>query len=657
MNLNKKLMLTIIPILILVCLVAIYSKLTSTNNFLNKQAELKLSEQATGISAKTDAYFRKFMDKLESFAEEAAVRNPFEDPTGYEQYLATRMKNSPGVLTVYMANPQNGFIDSTFWVPDADFVPTQRDWYTSALNSDKVVISDPYIDAHTGDSIISISKKVENNGILYGVISLDLTINELINFINTTVNEDGTYSFLVDKAGQIVAHPIDKFKPKGDTLPNLTDVENGIYAPVVDIIKDQQSYIKIKDYDGKERIFTVQSLEDSEWFIVSNYSTDSLKSALLKGMISGIIIFVVSAVVVILMLVVFSKKYFTPIVDISKVLEEVSNGNLRVNTSHIKNNSFELNKLLNSLNKTTDSIQSYIEEIDRIADQMAQGNFDVSTSKTFIGDYKSIEESLMRLSREMSYTLSQIGTTASQVSQGSEQVSHGAQSLAQGAAHQANSIDNLSQSVNVISNQIKETAENAVKASELSEVASMAITKGNEQMQKLMLAMKDIDLKSTEISKIIKTIEDIAFQTNILALNAAVEAARAGEAGKGFAVVADEVRNLAGKSAEAAKNTTTLISASVNAISEGVSLANETAAELEEIVGSVKETTDTISDITKATNEQSSELAGITSGIEQISSVVQVNSATSQESAAASEELSGQANMLKQLLVKFKLKN
>ncbi len=657
MNLNKKLLRTIIPILILVCLAAIYSKLSSTNTYLNRQAELELSERGTAVSASTDAYLRKYMYMLDNFAEEASIKDPFADPRTYEQYLAVRLRDNPDILTVYMASPTNGFIDSTLWVPDADYIPTQRDWYIEAVNSNEIVVSDPYIDAQTGDSIISISKKVESNGVLLGVMSLDLTINELVNFINTTVNEDGTYSFLVDKNGGIVAHPLDQFKPQGDNLFNLSEVENGLYTPVVKIIENHEGFIKMKDYDGKERIFTAQGLEATHWSVISTFSTDKLKTALLKGMIGGIAIFVFAIVAVIFMLVVFSKKYFTPIVAISNVLEEVSHGNLRVDTKHIHNNSFEINKLLNSLNKTTNSIQTYIEEIDRMTDQMSEGDFNVTTSQSFIGDYKSIEDSLMRLSHEMSFTLRQIGSTASQVSQGSEQVSHGAQSLAQGAAHQANSIDNLSESVNVISTQVRETAENSVKASQLSSAASVAITKGNEQMQKLMNAMKDIDSKSTEISKIIKTIEDIAFQTNILALNAAVEAARAGVAGKGFAVVADEVRNLAGKSADAAKNTTSLISASVTAISDGVGLADETAAELEEIVKSVKETTDTISEITNATREQSSALAEITTGINQISEVVQVNSATSEESAAASEQLSGQANLLKELLVKFRLRD
>lgn len=350
-----------------------------------------------------------------------------------------------------------------------------------------------------------------------------------------------------------------------------------------------------------------------------------------------------------------TKSIATPVKELEMAADKMSNGDLNIDIKYQSKD--ELGNLSESMRKSTRTIKGYIDAIGMAMGLMADGNFDVPEPPVpFIGDFKDIENSVRRLSLEMSDTLSQIMLAADQVSAGSDQVSSGAQALAQGATEQASSVEELAASITEISGQVKQNADNSSKADAMATDATLAITTSNEQMQKLMSAMNDINAKSVEISKIIKTIEDIAFQTNILALNAAVEAARAGAAGKGFAVVADEVRNLAGKSAEAAKNTTALIEGSVTSIVQGVKLAESTAKDLLGAVENVKQTTTIIDDITKASNEQATSIEQVTIGVDQISAVVQTNSATSEESAAASEELSSQANMLKDLVSKFKIK-
>ena len=291
--------------------------------------------------------------------------------------------------------------------------------------------------------------------------------------------------------------------------------------------------------------------------------------------------------------------------------------------------------------------------------EIAQGNFNIESQSEYAykGDYRPLLDSINKIVVDLTDTMYQIYQGSDQVANGADQVSSGAQALSQGATEQASSVEQLSATIVEISEHINATAKNAVEATEQANIASSGINESNAQMQEMVLAMNDITNTSTEISKIIKTIDDIAFQTNILALNAAVEAARAGTAGKGFAVVADEVRNLAGKSAEAAQSTTALIESAIRAIENGTKIADETANSLVEVVEKVNSVSAKIDEIATASEEQATAVTQLKGGIEQISAVVQTNSATSEQSASASEELSGQAQILKQVVGAFKLKN
>jgi len=306
---------------------------------------------------------------------------------------------------------------------------------------------------------------------------------------------------------------------------------------------------------------------------------------------------------------------------------------------------------------TSQNNSGHICKINEVLNKMAVGDMTASIDIDYVGGFAPIKKSVEKILFSLNNTLSQINEASEQVASGSEQVSGGAQSLSQGATEQASSIEELSSSINEISEQVKQNAKKSSDVSKMTNSTAREVEAGSEQMELMTKAMLDIKQSSNEIAKIIKAINDIAFQTNILALNAAVEAARAGSAGKGFAVVADEVRNLASKSAESAKNTTALIENSIKAVEKGTKIADKTAGLMVSIVSDINKSVLLIDQITEASNEQAVSIMQVTQGIEQISSVVQTNSATSEESAAASEELSGQANRLKNLVSKFKLRN
>ncbi len=363
----------------------------------------------------------------------------------------------------------------------------------------------------------------------------------------------------------------------------------------------------------------------------------------------------VSAVLSVFLVLTIVKGLTHPILELEEAIKAMAQGDMSSEITYKSKD--ELGELADNLRFVLSTLSSYIGHICERLDSLAAGDLGIEMDMDYLGEFASIKQSGTKIINSLNDTLGQLYQASDQVANGSEQVSSGAQALSQGATEQASSVQELAATLNELSGQVNDTAANSRDVNQLISDTALEINNSNKKMESMVRAMHNINECSSEIEKIIKTIEDIAFQTNILALNAAVEAARAGEAGKGFAVVADEVRNLASKSQEAAKNTTALINNSLNAVSEGSQIATDTQESLLKVVESADKIAANMAKITESADMQAEAISQVTEGIDQISSVIQTNSATAEESAAASEELFSQSSLLKSLVGRFRLKD
>ena len=639
-----------------------------TNNMKKMVVDLDdnyLSAETHRAGWQVDAFFSEFLGMVRAHSGSQVFFNAIkdwgtEDFEKSESFAAATQElkslmdaDTANISSTWLCNiSKNGqtlFADGSLYGSEKQDV-SQRDWYQSIMNTGECTVSSAYEDTLSGETIVTVAAPVVQNGTIKAIVGMDVSISCLIDEKKKKKIGESGYITLFDPTKTIAFHPDSSLVGK-----NISEVDySENIAQAINNNETQKSLSYVRD--GQAYQGSVYYLEEFGGVVLGILPQAEYNSYISETVLSITICFVACIIVLGVIVTLFGFNITRSVRKLTHVAGKIAAGELNVNVD--VTGSDEVAVLGYNISRIVARLKTYMEYIDEICDvllEIGKGNLDFTLEHDYAGEFSRVKDELLRVQKLLSQTLHEVVVAADEVSTGAEQVSIGAQSQAQGATEQAASAEQLTATVAQISEQINSSTHHLESANEEMTAVVTDIRSGDQKMEHMLQAMNEITQSSLEIEKIIKSIEDIAFQTNILALNAAVEAARAGQAGKGFAVVADEVRNLAGKSAEASKTTATLIEKALVAVQNGKTIADETAASFHRVFEGVNRVAEQTSHVVQNSEEQDKQVQQTAIGVDQISSVIQTNSATAEEAAAASEQLAGQARMMKKLVAQFRL--
>lgn len=661
----KKIALRIgIPTCVIFVIVAVIMALL-VNSQLNSSNERELTLESQSAANELNTFFQQYLKTVSHLAVNPQIQSTISDTdrdnkitdsdsysSAFNYMLNVQQEDSENVLAVWIASIDgNVLTQSDGFTSGPEFQITSREWY-SVAQTKTAMLTKPYVDASTGQTIVSAAAPVVNSsGKVIGVAGLDLSIAHVSEILSQcTIGKTG-YVIMTASDATIIYHP------ETDIInENLKSLN--ISSNVTDLITSGKDGFAKYKVEKSTKYGYVTAIADTGYVVLSSLSGSEYSQTIVRMIVSMIVIFIIGVLIIFFAINKVSSAITKPIEALDVAAQELANGNLDVQLEVTTND--EIGVLGRSIQQTVTRLKvyiAYIDEVSEVLDQMANGTLKISLKQEYTGDFSKIKDALINISDSMMEMLTGISESALQVSAGSDDLAKASQTLAEGATVQAASVEELVATADNIMSQLKISMDDALNcAKEAKNVNSIAID-SKSQMAEMLEAMKKINETSNRVVGIIHSIEEIADQTNLLALNASIEAARAGEAGKGFAVVASEIGTLANQSAEAASTTKELIGISMDEIEKGVALANQVTETLQNVVTGIDDVNTKIKHTADLSVEQEENMKQMQGGIDNISQAVQDTSATAQESSATSEELAAQASVLNDLIKKFDLSN
>lgn len=618
------------------------------------QALLEKSEEMLRTTTdKTLQETRAWMNKTLSMLETQRDTIEYENMTipEMQEYIKhTVNQNDAYPAGLYVALTDGSLYHATF-VPGPEYNALVKSWYINGLASEDFILGDVYFDEDSRSYVVGASGVLKTkSGAVRGVAAADVYLNSISDIVSNIRIEDTGGIFLVDtRTDTIIGH-----RDKAVVGEKLSAVSGGMYSYAAGQIRAGKTGLSLYE----DTYIQVAEVSGSSWAAVAYVSRAEVLSELHELTTIMIRVSVIAVLVLILLVVIMTQWIIgRPVRELSRVATRIAAGDLN-QIIHYKSGD-ELGILADDFNQVTVRLREYIKYINEIADtlrEIGRGNLAYTLKNEYTGEFAKIKSSLEEISVSLNGVMGQLSVSSRDVAAGAAQISNSAVSLSQGSTEQAAEIEALARNIMGVSDSVEQVAQEAQKASAISEEVRQGLLESNDKMLHMTEVIQKISDRSNEINKIVKTIDNIAFQTNILALNAAVEAARAGEAGKGFAVVAEEVRTLASRSAAAAQETTDLLGETMRSMEDGVAAADDTAKSLLLAAGLADDMDGLIGNIANHTKQQAVSVGDITHGINQIAVVVESNVNTAESSAAASEQLTSQAAALRELVSRFRLK-
>lgn len=629
-----------------VLLGGVYGRMSQT--LLEKSEEI-LRTTTDKTLQETRAWMNRTLTMLES--QRDTIEYQDMDIYAMKEYIKhTVNQNDAYPAGLYVALTDGSLYHATF-VPGPDFKTLEKSWYKNGLDSEDFILGDVYFDEDSQSYVVGASGVLKTkNGVVRGVAAADVYLDSISDIVSNISIEDTGGIFLVDtRTDTIIGH-----RDEAVVGEKLSEADGSMYAYADEQIKNGKMELSLC---GDTYIQTAR-VADSSWVAVAYVSKEEVLSEL-DDLTSNMVKVSVIAVIVLIILVVVLTQLIIgrPVRELSRVATRIAEGDLNQEIRYKSRD--ELGILADDFKRVTVKLREYMNYINEISDilsEIAKGNLAFRLRSEYTGEFSKIRDSLKEISVELNGVMGQLNVSSRDVASGAAQISDSAVNLSQGSTEQAAEVETLAGHVSEMSDSVEKISRGAQKASSISMEVRQELLRSNEKMRNMTEVIRKISDRSNEINKIVKTIDDIAFQTNILALNATVEAARAGAAGKGFAVVAEEVRTLASRSAAAAKETTLLLGETISSMEEGVVAADDTAGSVLSAAEHAEEMNSLIGGIADYTGQQAVTAAEISHGIDQIAVVVRGNVDTAESSAAASKKLSAQAATLREMVSKFRLR-